>query len=224
MSAAKALPSAYLIAGIGNRTMPYTRHSAGLLMVNALAQSFGLNLKPVRGLNCICAETTTRILAGTKHEQSMRFIFANSEAFMNLSGRPVLLASQHYLGQARDPRSLIVVHDSIDLPPLTIKPKQGGSTNGHNGIESVKSALGTPDFWRIRLGVGEYDRSSGKKEMVNFVLGDLTGQERRFFGQPGPGVDEVWKAIEGIVEQNIKGGGSSSGKHKSKAKGGRGDT
>ncbi|KZO97765.1 peptidyl-tRNA hydrolase [Calocera viscosa TUFC12733] len=202
MSALK-VPTSYLIAGIGNKTMPYTRHSAGLLMVEALAKSFDLNLKPVGRLNCLCAQTTVRILRGTPEEQDMKFIFANSQAFMNLSGPPIAEALRYYFGKG-DAHSLILIHDSIEYPSMAIKPKQSGSAKGHNGVESVKKALGSGDFWRIRLGVGEYDRNMKKREMADFVLADLTGAERRYWGQPGRGLDKVWEAVEGIVEKNQK--------------------
>jgi peptidyl-tRNA hydrolase, PTH1 family len=86
---------------------------------------------------------------------------------MNESGPAIAsLVRKHRL----DGDHLIVVHDEIDLPFLALRVKFGGSTAGHNGVRSVASAMRTPDFFRVRLGVG---RPTGRKSAADWVLEDL---------------------------------------------------
>ena len=101
---------------------------------------------------------------------------------------------------ARSPASLIVLHDSIEHKPTKLAFKFGGSANGHNGIRSLISALGTKYFFRLRLGVGRPDSN-----VASYVLGRLSNFERQFWAPDGPGLDLVWEHIEKIalnVEQD----------------------
>jgi PTH1 family peptidyl-tRNA hydrolase len=86
---------------------------------------------------------------------------------MNESGPAIAsLARKHRV----DPEQLIVIHDEIDLAFLALRVKFGGSTAGHNGVRSVASAMRTPDFFRVRLGVG---RPAGRKDAADWVLEDF---------------------------------------------------
>ncbi|EJU05250.1 peptidyl-tRNA hydrolase [Dacryopinax primogenitus] len=202
----KKLPLEFLIAGIGNYTMPYTRHSAGLLVVNNLAKNFNLTLKSTGKTKCLTAETTVRVPSG-RDGQEVRLVLASSQVLMNLSGNAVLAAYQHFfsnrtsrlLSGAQGSSNVIVLHDDLDLAPMQVRRKASGSARGHNGVTDVMRALKTDVFWRIRLGIGEYNRQE-RRDMVSFVLGDLTGAERRFWGEPGAGLEGVWAEIEAIIK------------------------
>ena len=113
---------------------------------------------------------------------------------MNISGPSVAAMLRR---TARSPSSLVVIHDSLDHVPGALSPKFGGSANGHNGVRSVISALGTKDFHRLRLGIGRSSTS-----VSEYVLGRLSSYERQQWGANGEGVDRAWQAIEKIVAQS----------------------
>ena len=84
--------------------------------------------------------------------------------FMNASGRSVAALARFY---KIAPEEILVVHDELDLPPGTVKLKQGGGHGGHNGLKDIAAQLGTPDFWRLRLGIGH---PGDRNAVVDFVL------------------------------------------------------
>jgi len=112
---------------------------------------------------------------------------------MNISGPPVRMALQK---AASTPSSLILLHDSLEHRPTSLSPKFGGSANGHNGIRSLISSLGTKDFFRLQLGIGRPE--SG---VADYVLTRLPSFERQFWSPEGPGLDLVWEEIEKIALQ-----------------------
>ena len=112
---------------------------------------------------------------------------------MNLSGSPVSMALRK---TSRAPSSLIVLHDSLEHKPTTVSPKFGGSANGHNGIRSLISALGTKDFFRLRLGIGR-----SESDVAGYVLSRLPNFERQFWAPDGPGLDLIWEHIQRIAFQ-----------------------
>jgi PTH1 family peptidyl-tRNA hydrolase len=91
---------------------------------------------------------------------------------MNVSGGPVSALMKFY---SLDASRLIVVHDELDIPFDTIKLKQGGGHGGHNGLRDIAKALDTPDFLRVRVGVG---RPPGRQDAADYVLKDFAGTER----------------------------------------------
>lgn len=118
---------------------------------------------------------------------------------MNISGKSAALAMRAYLQPARL-QSVIIMHDSLSHKPLAISHKFGGSANGHNGVTSAISSLGGPGFHRLRLGIG---RPAG--EYHDYVLEGLSLEERKWWGQYGDGVDNLWKKVEEIVIANTAG-------------------
>ena len=93
--------------------------------------------------------------------------------YMNESGGPVAgLRGYYHL----DPDHIVVIHDELDLPFDTIRLKLGGGDNGHNGLRSVTSALGTRDYYRVRFGIG---RPPGRMDPAAFVLRDFSATERK---------------------------------------------
>jgi PTH1 family peptidyl-tRNA hydrolase len=92
--------------------------------------------------------------------------------FMNVSGRPVAALRGFYKVPAD---RIVVIHDELDIPFDTIRLKLGGGDNGHNGLRSVTAALGTRDYYRIRIGIG---RPPGRMDPADFVLRDFSAAER----------------------------------------------
>jgi peptidyl-tRNA hydrolase, PTH1 family len=119
-----------------------------------------------------------------------------TELLMNISGKSAALAMRAHLQPARL-QSVIIMHDSLSHKPLAISYKFGGSANGHNGVTSVISSLGGPGFHRLRLGIG---RPVG--EYHDYVLEGLSLEERKWWGQYGDGVDNLWKKVERIIIAN----------------------
>ena len=98
---------------------------------------------------------------------------ARPRSYMNLSGRPVAALAAFY---KIPPARLVVVHDELDLPFGSIRLKLGGGDNGHNGLRSITSALGTRDYYRVRFGIG---RPPGRMDPAAFVLRDFTPPSAR---------------------------------------------
>ena len=94
-------------------------------------------------------------------------------------------------------RRTIILHDSIDQRPCTVSPRFGGSARGHNGVRSVISALGTSDFYRIRLGIGYPPNGM---PLDQYVLGKLNREEMDYWSPGGEGVEKVWEAIVKILQ------------------------
>jgi PTH1 family peptidyl-tRNA hydrolase len=154
----------WLVAGLGNPGARYAgnRHNLGYRVVELLATDAGERFRKVRFVPVDAAE----IRHGAE-----RVILAKAHAYMNESGPAIasLARKQHV-----EPEHVIVVHDEIDLPLGALRVKFGGSTAGHNGVRSVASALRTPDFARVRLGVG---RPTGRKDAADWVLEDFAKRE-----------------------------------------------
>ena len=154
----------WLIAGLGNPGPGYAgnRHNAGFLTADVLAARAGARFKAGK-FRTLAAEGR---LAG----QSVTII--KPLTFMNESGGPVTGVSGFYhLG----PERLVVIHDELDLPFGTVRLKLGGGDNGHNGLRSVTTRLGTREYYRIRIGIG---RPPGRMDPAAYVLRDFSAAEK----------------------------------------------
>jgi PTH1 family peptidyl-tRNA hydrolase len=132
-----------LIVGLGNPGLEYqfTPHNLGFLAVDRIANEYGVEIR-----NRQCRALTGRVVIGPETA-----LLAKPETFMNLSGISVReLVEKH---DVRPEEDLIVIQDELDFPLGTIRLQRRRSSAGHNGIESIISALGTKDFLRIRMGV-----------------------------------------------------------------------
>jgi len=129
-----------------------------------------------------------------------RFILAKPNTFMNVSGGPVAALLRFY---KLEPSSLIVLHDELDIPFDTIKLKAGGGHGGHNGVRDIAAAIGTPDFTRVRIGIG---RPPGRQPAADFVLRDFAGDERtvlpNLLSDAADAVEQV--ATEGLVAAQLR--------------------
>ncbi|HEY1462972.1 MAG TPA: aminoacyl-tRNA hydrolase [Terriglobales bacterium] len=147
-----------LIVGLGNPGIEYqfTPHNVGFLAVDLIADQYKVEVR-----NCQFRALTGRIVIGSETA-----ILAKPETFMNLSGLSVReLVAEHQIDPQRD---LIVMQDEMDFALGTLRLHRNRSSAGHNGIESIISALGTQDFLRIRLGVApDHKLSSGKDYLLS---------------------------------------------------------
>lgn len=145
-----------IIAGLGNPEERHERtlHNVGFWFVEALARKFGGEFRYEKRFDADCARTTIH---------GCEIWLVKPQSYMNLSGGPIRNIIDYY---RLDPKQLLVAHDEIDLPPGTVRLKQGGGHGGHNGIRDVIRHCG-PDFIRLRLGVGH----PGEKDAVTgYVL------------------------------------------------------
>ena len=145
-----------IIAGLGNPDSKYERtlHNAGFWFVDALARKYGGDLRFDKKFDADI---------GRIKLQDKDVWLVKPQNFMNLSGGPVRGMLDYYRLR---PENLLVAHDEIDLPPGTVRLKQGGGHGGHNGIRDVIQHCGA-DFMRLRVGVGH---PGEKSKVTNYVL------------------------------------------------------
>ena len=147
-------PAIKLFVGLGNPGDKYmaTRHNAGFWWVDLIAAQIGSSLSidaKMFGTVAKCNENTWLLKPTT---------------FMNGSGKSVAALANYYKIK---PEEILVVHDELDLPAGQSKLTSGGSHGGHNGLRDIHSALGTPNYWRLRIGISH---PGNKNEVVNYVL------------------------------------------------------
>jgi peptidyl-tRNA hydrolase, PTH1 family len=150
-----------LIVGLGNPGADYeqTRHNAGFWLVDNLANSLpNARLQRESGFNAMVAKT---IIGGNQ------LWLLEPQTYMNRSGQSVGAIARFYKIQ---PEEVLVVHDELDLPPGAAKLKKGGSSGGHNGLKDITSALGTQDYWRLRIGIGHPRTLNLNQPVADFVL------------------------------------------------------
>jgi PTH1 family peptidyl-tRNA hydrolase len=176
----------YLIAGLGNIGPEYanTRHNAGFIVLDALAQELGTAFSPGR-----YAEVAE------KRYRSTLLTLIKPTTYMNLSGKAV----RYWLKHHKLPLSnLLVVVDDIALPLGTIRLKPQGSDGGHNGLIDIISVLGTIEFPRLRIGIGG---DFAKGYQVDYVLGKWSSAEEEVMI---PRIKLAVEAIKSFVTQGIE--------------------
>ena len=154
-----------LIAGLGNPGKQHEkdRHNVGFRFVSRLAAGERVELKPAARYHGLVGK-----LARPGGE--LRFVLP--QTYMNLSGRSVGALARFY---KIAPDEVLVVHDELDFPPGTAKLKLGGGVAGHNGLKDVAAQLGSPGFWRLRIGIGH----PGDRNLVaDYVLDAPRPHER----------------------------------------------
>jgi PTH1 family peptidyl-tRNA hydrolase len=156
----------WLVVGLGNPGPGYAghRHNVGQMALAELAHRVSATFKSHKA-NATVAEA--RLSPG-----GPKLILAKPNSFMNLSGGPVAQLLRFY---DLDASRLIVLHDELDIPFDTVRLKSGGGHGGHNGVRDIAAAIGTPDFVRVRIGIG---RPPGRQDAADFVLKPFTGVER----------------------------------------------
>ena len=152
------LPMIRLFVGLGNPGPEYeaTRHNAGFWWIDALAQKLGVRLVPERAYQ--------GLLARVNRPGADPVWLLQPMTFMNRSGASVAPLARFF---KIEPGQILVAHDELDVQPGQAKLKFSGSSGGHNGLKDIHALLGTPDYWRLRLGIGH---PGVKAEVVNYVL------------------------------------------------------
>ena len=156
----------YIIAGLGNPTAQYdhTRHNIGFDAITHLADRYHISMN-TKKFQAICG---TGIIEGQK------VLLLKPQTYMNLSGNSIGEAVNFY---KLDPATeVIVIYDDIALEPGYIRVRKKGSAGGHNGIKDIIAHLGTQEFQRIRIGVGEKPKDY---DLAAYVLGHFQAEDRK---------------------------------------------
>lgn len=156
----------WLLVGLGNPGDKYkgNRHNVGFMAIDAIADEYGIG--PFK------AKYQGQLAEGRIGDHKVALL--KPETFMNESGRSVGAAAKFY---KIPPERIVAFHDELDLAPAKIRVKTGGGNAGHNGLRSLDAHLGTPDYMRVRLGIGH----PGDKDRVHgYVLSDFAKVEREW--------------------------------------------
>ena len=143
-----------LFVGLGNPGEKYaaTRHNAGFWFIDAIAAQTNIKL------------ALDAKIFGEVGKLAQDIWLLKPTTFMNNSGKAVAALANYYKIL---PAEILIIHDELDLPAGTAKLKFGGGHGGHNGLKDIHAALGTADYWRLRLGI---DHPGDKNEVINYVL------------------------------------------------------
>ena len=155
----------FVIAGLGNPTKQYekTRHNVGFDVIDLLAEKYNIRV----------TDRKHRALCGTGYIEGQKVLLVKPQTFMNLSGESIRALADYY--KIDYERELIVVSDDINLPPGQIRIRKSGSAGGHNGLKDIIRQLGSENFQRIRIGVGEKPKGY---DLADYVLGHFSKEER----------------------------------------------
>ena len=152
----------YLIVGLGNIGVEYanTRHNMGFMVLDAWAQASNIVFESGR-----YGSTATVSFKGRK------FTLLKPSTYMNLSGKAV----RYWMNELKIPvENLLVISDDLNIPFGTLRLRKNGSAGGHNGLTNINEMIGTQDYARIRVGIGN---EFGRGQQVNYVLGELCKEE-----------------------------------------------
>lgn len=175
----------YIIAGLGNPGKQYaqTRHNVGFDTIDILADKYNISVDTKKH----------KALCGKGMIEGQKVVLAKPQTFMNLSGESVRELVDFY---KIDPEEeLIVIYDDISLEPGKIRIRKKGSAGGHNGIKNIIAQLGTQNFQRIKVGVGEKPKGW---DLADYVLGHFSKEDRGL-------VDDALKRVAGAVELMVQG-------------------
>ena len=172
----------WLVVGLGNPGPAYAgnRHNVGFHVIDLLAERVGGRFKAHKGR----ADLLEARLAGSAA------LLAKPKSYMNESGGPVASLRSFFKVPLEQ---VVVVHDELDIPYGTLRLKRGGGDNGHNGLRSLTSSLGSRDYLRVRVGIG---RPPGRQDPADFVLKDFSAAEKKELGFH---LDRAADAVEALL-------------------------
>jgi len=185
-----------ILAGLGNPGVRYekTRHNIGFMVIDLIAERWG---RPHFG-----SKFHSLVALAEPSFASGRQVLLKPQTFMNLSGDALAPALAFYkLG----PDEVLVLHDELDLPLGRVQLKQGGGAGGHNGLKSIAERLGTPNFLRLRLGIGRPD-ADFKGDIASFVLESAPPSD-------APIIEKMVEAAAVAVEEVLRVGFSQAMNH-----------
>ena len=177
-----------LIAGLGNPGKEYenTRHNAGFLVLDTLAQKLGADL----------SERKHRALCGKAVIGGQKVILLKPQTYMNSSGESIRAAADYY---KVPPEDILVVYDDISLAPGQLRIRAKGSAGGHNGIKSIIAHLGTQEFPRVKVGIGE---KPPRMDLADYVLGHFSSGEKKIIEEAAKeAADAICEIVNVGIEQ-----------------------
>ncbi|HIU04395.1 MAG TPA: aminoacyl-tRNA hydrolase [Candidatus Coprousia avicola] len=199
-----------MVAGLGNPGEEYeaTRHNAGFRAIDELARQAGVSYwKNQLGAEVAVIKVNDPDEEGGKRE----VVLAKPQSFMNTSGGPLSKLCATYKVR---PEEVLVIHDELDIPEGDVRVKVGGGHAGHNGLRSIIDKLGSRDFSRIRVGIGN---PPGRMPVADFVLKQFRPKELEEFDETcARAADAAALAlVRGVVfaRDHVNGGAAQNGKH-----------
>ena len=176
----------YLIVGLGNPGKEYenTRHNMGFKVLNKLAEKYNIPI----------TKSKFNGKYGIGMIENEKVILLEPQTYMNLSGEAIKPMLDFY---KVDPSNLLVIYDDIDVEPSKIKIRIKGGPGTHNGMKSVVKEIGTEEFPRIRVGVGQ---PIIKIAMIDFVIGHVPEEEMKLLNE---GIDKAENAVGEILRHGI---------------------
>jgi PTH1 family peptidyl-tRNA hydrolase len=189
----------WLVAGLGNPGDQYaaTRHNVGQMVIDQLVKRHSIKLASHKSRTHIAAY---KLGVGIDAHQ---IILAKSHSYMNETGGPIKALANFY---SVEPENIIALHDELDIGFAAIRTKLGGGDNGHNGLKSMTSAFDTPDYYRVRLGIG---RPMGQQDPADFVLKQFSKEEKKDLDEF---IERGADVVEFLIEQGLE---STQGKFNS---------
>jgi PTH1 family peptidyl-tRNA hydrolase len=178
----------WLVAGLGNPGERYanTRHNLGAMVAAELVRAEAGRFRRARFLPAEVAE----IRIGPE-----RVLVVRSSRFMNESGPSFAsLANRHHV----EPGQVVAVYDDLDLAPGGLRLRLGGGAGGHNGVRSLIQALGTPDFLRVKIGIG---RPPGRQDPADFVLEPIP---KRLADEVAGWADDAAEAVRSLIGDGLE--------------------
>ena len=181
----------WLIVGLGNPGDDYaaTRHNIGQMVVDRLATRHSAKWSTHKSRTEAAA---FKIGVGIN---AASILVAKSRSYMNESGGPISALAAFY---KVPPSQMIVIHDELDIPFGAIRTKVAGGDNGHNGLKSLTSVFGTPEYFRIRMGIG---RPQGQQDPGDFVLKQFASAERKSLDEF---IDRGCDAVESLITNGLE--------------------
>lgn len=188
-----------LIIGLGNPGKEYmnTRHNVGFNAVDALADKYNISIN----------KSKFKALHGEGKLGNEKIVLVKPQTYMNLSGECVKSFATWY---KVDPKDILVIYDDISLPPGKLRIRIKGSAGGHNGIKSIIQHLGTNEFERIKVGIGEKPQGWN---LADYVLSRFTHAEMKIIDET---MDDITSATDLIIEKGIQ---QAMNKYNPKARG-----
>jgi len=176
-----------LVVGLGNPGPRYalTRHNAGFLVLDLLAERMGGRFK--------AHKTRSEVVEGRLAGASV--VLTKPRSYMNESGGPVVAVARFYKVPVE---SIVIVHDDLDLEYGVLRLKRGGGDGGHNGLRSISAALGSKDYVRVRFGIG---RPPGRMDPADYVLREFAAAERKDLGFH---IDRAADSVETVLRDGLE--------------------
>lgn len=156
-----------MIVGLGNPGSKYeaTRHNVGMIVLDQLAEKHGVDWKN---------KVRWKAEVANIEIEKQKAVLIKPQTFMNKSGQAVQAARGWF--KKIPVEHIVVAHDEADLPFGEVRLKRGGGSAGHNGIKSIEQHLGSPEFWRVRVGVGKPEHPS--VPLDQWVLSEFSKDEK----------------------------------------------